>query len=128
MPDQIDEAISYIKTLEEKLKKSKEKKESLASNKRSFSSLCTNYNSESRAPKIEIREMGFSLEIILVTGLDNKFLFCEVIRILSEENVDIVSASSSVAAGDSVLHVVHSQVNRYVIEYISMLIISFNEG
>ncbi|XP_065874907.1 transcription factor bHLH162-like [Euphorbia lathyris] len=108
LPDQIDEAISYIKKLEAKVKKSEEKKESLG-----FSSLCT---SESTAPilkppKLEIREMGSSLQIILITASENQFLFNEMIHILHEENVDVVSASSS-AAGDSLLHIVHAQMSE----------------
>ena len=53
LPDQIDEAISYIKSLEEKLEETKEKKESLKS-------------ATSKSPKLKIQETGSALEIVLI--------------------------------------------------------------
>ncbi|KAG6737517.1 hypothetical protein POTOM_059043 [Populus tomentosa] len=96
LPDQIDEAISYIKSLEEKLEETKEKKESLT-----FAT--------SKSPKIKIQETGSALEIVFTIGLDNQFLFYEIISILHEEGVEVVSANSQ-ALGDSIFHVVHAQM------------------
>lgn len=111
LPDQVDEAINYIKSLEEKLKKSKEKKESLSGRKRSFSNFVSSFESASNlvAPKLEIREMGSSLQIILISGLDNQFIFYDIIHILEDEGVEIPNASFSVS-GNSIFHVVHAQV------------------
>ncbi|KAG6737519.1 hypothetical protein POTOM_059045 [Populus tomentosa] len=95
LPDQIDEAISYIKSLEEKLEETKEKKESLT-----FAT--------SKSPQIKIQETGSALEIVFTIGLDNQFLFYEIISILHEEGVEVVSANSQ-ALGDSIFHVVHAQ-------------------
>ncbi|CAL5200393.1 unnamed protein product [Lathyrus oleraceus] len=103
LPDQIDEAINYIKSLETSLKSAKEKKESLIINKRSRSGC----SSSSRA-KIEIHENGSSLQVILTCGVDEQFIFCEVMRILHEDYVEVISANSSLA-GDSVIHVVHAE-------------------
>lgn len=123
LTDQIDEAINYIKTQEAKLKKFKEKKESLTSRKRSFSKCTSSFESTStsRAPKLEIREMGSSLQIILISGLDNQFLFCEIIRVLQDEGVEIATASFSVH-GNSIFHTVHAQVINCI--YIIIIIIS----
>jgi hypothetical protein len=97
LPDQIDEAISYIKSLEGKLEETKEKKESLT-----FAT--------SKSPKlIKIQETGSALEIVFTSGLDNQFFFYEIISILHEEGVEVVSANSQ-ALGDSIFHVVHAQV------------------
>ncbi|KAI9377192.1 hypothetical protein POPTR_019G034700v4 [Populus trichocarpa] len=98
LPDQIDEAISYIKSLEEKLEKTKEKKESLT-----FAT--------SKSPKLKIQETGSALEIVFTSGLDNQFLFYEIISILHEEGVEVVSANSQ-ALGDSFFHVVHAQMKE----------------
>ncbi|KDP24116.1 hypothetical protein JCGZ_25773 [Jatropha curcas] len=113
LPDQIDEAINYIKSLEARLKKSQEKKERLSSKKRSFSDYSNSCESTStlKAPQLQIREVGSALQITLISGLDNQFLFCEMIRILQEENVEIVNASFSVAAS-SIFHVVHAQMRE----------------
>lgn len=112
MPDQIDEAINYIKSLETKLKMYEEKKESLMGRKRS--SPCTNIEATAnpRAPQIEVREMGSTLQIVLITRPDNQFLFSEVIHILYEEQAEVLNASYS-ASGDSILHVVYAEVRTY---------------
>ena len=109
LPDQIDEAIDYIKSLEAKLKKSKDKKTSLLGKKRSYSSTFSDNTESLRSPKIEIHETGSVLEIILITAKDNQFIFYEVIRILHEERADVINAKFSVL-GDSIFHVVHAEV------------------
>lgn len=111
LPDQIDEAIKYIKSLETKLKKSKEKKESLSVNGRKRSYTCTSFDAKSslKSPKMEIREMGSTLEVVLITGLDNQFLFYEIIHILHEEQAEVLTANFSIS-GDSIFHVVHAEV------------------
>ncbi|XP_011021492.1 PREDICTED: transcription factor bHLH118-like [Populus euphratica] len=98
LPDQIDEAISYIKSLEIKLEETKEKKESLT-----FAT--------PKSPKLKIQETGSALEIVFTCGLDNQFLFYEIISILHEEGVEVVSANSQ-ALGDSFFHVVHAQMKE----------------
>ena len=115
LPDQIDEAINYIKSLEEKVKIARERKESLVSRKRSHTgSSSSAFETKGKcliSPQIEIRETGSSLEIVLISRLDNQFIFYEIIRILQEENIEVVSANSSLS-GDSIFHVVHAQVNN----------------
>ncbi|CAK8536412.1 unnamed protein product [Lathyrus sativus] len=103
LPDQVDKAINYIKSLETNLKSAKEKKESLMRNKRSRSG-CLN----SSDAKIEIHENGSSLQVIVTCGVDEQFIFCEIMRILHEDHVEVISANSSLA-GDSVIHVVHAE-------------------
>lgn len=109
LPDQVDEAINYIRSLEEKLKKSQERKESLMGRKRSYT--CTTYEAiaSPKSPQIEIREMGSSLQIVLITGLDNQYIFYEANHILHEEQADVLNANFSIA-GDSIFHVVHAEV------------------
>ncbi|CAL5200392.1 unnamed protein product [Lathyrus oleraceus] len=110
LPDQIDEAINYIKSLETKLKSAKEKKESLMRNKR-LRSGCLNSSGVKgsiKSPKIEIHENGSSLQVIVTCGVDEQFIFCEIMRILHEDYGEVISANSSLA-GDSVIHVVHAE-------------------
>lgn len=135
LPDQIDQAITYIKNLEGRVKMAQQKKESLMGkgNKRSLaiaSGSSSSYNvgeakgiSQIRSPHIEIREMGSSLEIVLITGLDNNFVFYEIIRILHEENIEVVAANSS-RVGDSMHQVVHAEVPSYLY-YIYIYVIYF---
>ncbi|KAJ6433469.1 hypothetical protein OIU84_017206 [Salix udensis] len=114
LPDQIDEAIIYIKSLEERLKRARERKEGLTScRKRSFA--CTHQDptpaATQKAPQLKIQELGSALEIVLTSGADNQFLFCEIIRILEEEGAEVVSVNVHVL-GDSTFQVLHAQMKE----------------
>ncbi|KAF7822978.1 transcription factor bHLH162-like [Senna tora] len=129
LPDQIDEAIKYIKSLEAKVKMGEEKRDGLVGKKRSNNNYCgssssagCNYfgsygNETLKSPQIEIHEMGSSLQVVLISGLDNQFIFYEIIRILHEENVEIVSANSSLAADHSMHHIVHAKIEAGLFEF-----------
>jgi hypothetical protein len=111
LPDQIDRAINYIKSLEEKLEKAREKKESLTRSRKG-SYTCTFdplSSAASKSPQLKIHEIGSALEIVLTSGLGNQFLFYEIISILHEEGVEVVSSNFQ-ALGDSFFHIVHAQV------------------
>lgn len=115
LPDQIDEAINYIKSLETKVKNWEAKKESLlGSKKRSHSASCLSFESSTatgkqKPPQIEIHEMGSVLEVVLVSGSVNQFVFCEVIRIIQEGGADIVNAKFSVS-GETIYCIINAQV------------------
>lgn len=117
LPDQLDEAATYIKKLQISLEKMKEKKNSLMGIDRTIDN---NVNASGfrngggaimslKSPQIEIHEMGSALEIVLITGLDCQFMFNETIRVLHEEGADIVNASFSVVE-DTVFHTMHCKV------------------
>jgi hypothetical protein len=93
------------------LEKAREKKESLArSRKRSYTCTFDPISSAaSKSPQLKIHEIGSALEIVLTSGLGNQFLFYEIISILHEEGVEVVSANFQ-ALGDSFFHIVHAQV------------------
>ncbi|KAE8728786.1 putative Spastin [Hibiscus syriacus] len=98
LPDQIDEAANYIKSLKAKLERMKEKKEGLMG---------------SKYPQIQIQEMGSSsLVIALRTGFNGRFVFNETIRILHDERAEIVSAGFSVVDDDTVLHTIHLTIGE----------------
>jgi len=108
LPDQVDEAINYIKSLEANVKMANEKKEKLLAGKNKRSrEYCLGLP---KSPCFEIHEIGSSLQIILTCGLDNQFIFYEIIRVLHEENVDVRSVNSSKVGDNSLLHVVHAEV------------------
>lgn len=114
IPDQVDEAVSYIKSLQGNLEKLKEKKESLmGSRKRPQTCSTTSVGETStpslRSPVMEIREMGSNLQVTLVTGLEDQSIFYDIIGILHEESAEVLSASFSVV-GNSAFHVLIAQV------------------
>ncbi|KAJ8761367.1 hypothetical protein K2173_001497 [Erythroxylum novogranatense] len=110
LPDQIDEAASYIKKLQINLEKMKERKDALLAIERPNTSIPTGATMGLRPPQIDIRETGSVLEVILITGLHCHFLFNEAIRVLHEEGAEIVNASFSVV-DDTVFHTIHSKVS-----------------
>ncbi|MED6200368.1 hypothetical protein PIB30_084333 [Stylosanthes scabra] len=111
--EKVEDAIRYIKSLEERVKIANEKKESLLGILRNKSSHETHGISLTKTPTIEIHELGSMLEIVLMTsGFDNQFIFKEIIRILHEENIEVLSANSSLA-GDAMLHVEHAETRQF---------------
>lgn len=117
LPDQIDEAVNYIKKLQTNLEKMRDKKDRLMgvekithNNNGCFGGGVLNLGAL-RSPQIEIREMGSAVEVVLITGLDCQFMFDESIRVLLEEGADIVNASFTVV-GDTIFHTIHSKVSK----------------
>ncbi|PON61405.1 Achaete-scute transcription factor-related [Trema orientale] len=120
LPDQLDEAATYIKKLQISIEKMKEKKNSLMGFERTSNSINEgSFSSDTRGaimslkpPQIEIHEMGSALEVVLITGLDFQFMFNETIRVLHEEGADIVNASFSVVE-DTVFHTMHCKIGEF---------------
>ncbi|TXG47409.1 hypothetical protein EZV62_026703 [Acer yangbiense] len=113
LPDQLEEAANYIKRLQIKLERMKEKKDRLImGTDRSMISETTTMAAPGlmmKSPHIEIHEKDSALEVVLITGLDFQFMFSETIRLLHEEGAEIVNASFSVV-NDTVFHTIHSKV------------------
>ncbi|WOH09135.1 hypothetical protein DCAR_0728590 [Daucus carota subsp. sativus] len=101
LTDQLDEAEKYIKKLQGKLEKMKEKRERLMRdnpNARLYGGLAT------RA-QIEIHESGDALVLCLM----------RLFECVMKEGLDIINASFSVTE-NSVFHTIHSKVGEYAEE------------
>lgn len=115
LPDQLDDAVNYIKKLQTNLEKMREKKECLMGTEKSGNNNAGFVGGEvmgglkSPQIEIEIQEMGSALQVVLITGLDYQFMFNESIRLLHEEGADIVNASFSIVE-DTIFHTIHSKV------------------
>lgn len=108
LPDQLEEATDYIKKLQTKLERMKERRDNIAGGvKRSSEALMAR---TMKVPQVEIHEMGSVLEVVLITGLDCQFLFSEAIRVLQEEKAEVVNASFSVL-GTNVFQTIHSKIS-----------------
>ncbi|XP_057949067.1 transcription factor bHLH162 isoform X2 [Malania oleifera] len=121
VPDQLDEARSYIKRLQTKLERMKERRESLIGGHKLSTSEEKSVGGSKSLPQVEIRETGPALEVVLITGLDYQFMFNETIRILHEGGADIVNASFSVIH-ETVFHTIHSKVEESSSAYGAALI------
>ncbi|GLT35184.1 hypothetical protein SLA2020_096570 [Shorea laevis] len=112
VPDQIDEAVDYINSMQKRLKECEERREELTGRKRLRG--CSGIfgsdtaGSSSKSSEIKIHEMGSDLQIFLITGLENKFIFKEIIRILHEQGAEVENATYSVS-GDKIFHVLHAK-------------------
>ncbi|KAK3404725.1 transcription factor bHLH162 [Eucalyptus grandis] len=111
LPDQIDEAIKYIKGLETAVKEAKDKKENRMGKKRPSPSTSSSTLEAVKSPQIEIRVRDSSLEVILTSGLHDQFIFSEILRMLHEEEVEVMNANFSVV-GNSVYHLVHAKIGE----------------
>ncbi|PSS05709.1 Transcription factor bHLH36 like [Actinidia chinensis var. chinensis] len=131
LPHQIDEVVSYIRSLQTKLEKSKERKETLSGTRKKLRA-CINESIPSLpSPKIEIHEMGYALNVTLVTGYDDKFLFHEIIRLIQEEGAEVLNANFS-AVGNSIFHAVHAKAGEFmpnlIVERVSSRLKEFVNG
>lgn len=121
VPDQIDAAVEYIKSMQRRLKECEEKKQKLMHMGRKRSSCTTSSiasetitssSSESfSAPRIEIHSTGSTLEIILITGTENQFVFQDIIGILNQEGAQVENATYSMV-GNSIFHTIHAKVSK----------------
>ena len=111
LPDQLEEATNYIKKLQVKLEKMKDKKNTLLGIERPNGTMNREKSTVGpNSPQIEIQQMGLALGVVLITGSDCQFMFNETIRVLHEEGADIVSASYKVVE-DVVFHTIHCRVS-----------------
>ncbi|KAK6241700.1 hypothetical protein SCA6_007089 [Theobroma cacao] len=119
LPDQIDEAVNYIQSLQTRLKESREKKESLTGRKRSHrctSATAAEAAAVSKSPEISINETDSAMEVVLMTGQDCQFMFYEMIRILHEEGAQVLNANFSVL-GNTIVHIVHAEIGAHIFTF-----------
>ncbi|KAG6385325.1 hypothetical protein SASPL_154158 [Salvia splendens] len=107
MSDQLGEAAMYIKELLERLEVLKQKRNFL----KVHNSVGSNFSfrSESNASSLEVHANGSTLDVVLVTGVEHRCMFKEIIRILTEEGADVANAALSVLDG-TVFHNVYSEI------------------
>lgn len=118
--DQLDQAAAYIKQLRERIEELKERKELARSAEGTSIDLRDATLVSSFNPVFELRELGSTFEVILVSGIRRKFKLNEIISVLEEEGAEIVNASFS-ARGDKVFYSIHAQVITSFILLLSFL-------
>ncbi|KAK4259819.1 hypothetical protein QN277_006112 [Acacia crassicarpa] len=118
LPNQLEEATNYIKKLQMKLERMKEKKGNIIATNNQRSNFIKYRNMINKSSKsatwLEIREVGtIALQVVLRTELDSGFSFTDIIRLLHEEGADIVNANYTVVE-DVVIHTIHCEVEEAV--------------
>ncbi|XP_068639099.1 transcription factor bHLH162-like [Aristolochia californica] len=107
--DQLEQAAFYIKNLQEKIQELKSKRDLAVRVEGINQGFSDGMTIGLWLPMVEVKELGSSLEVVLISGLYKKFMFCDVISVLEEEGVEVVNANFSVV-GDKIFHIIHSQV------------------
>lgn len=109
--DQLEHAAAYIKELRERIEELKGRKEEALIMDESRSGKYSRSIDDGglRLPMVELRDMGSSIEVNVISGLNKNFMSYQVIRILQEEGADVVSASFN-TVGDKIFHTFHAQV------------------
>ncbi|CAH8345877.1 unnamed protein product [Eruca vesicaria subsp. sativa] len=119
LPDQLDEAANYIKKLQVNVEKKKERKRKLVAtsafdklNSKGSSSMSSSVDVSvpRRLPKIEIQETGLVLHIFLVTSMEHKFMFHEIIRVINEESEAVITHAGYSIVDDAVFHTLHCKM------------------
>ncbi|XP_040986530.1 transcription factor bHLH162-like [Juglans microcarpa x Juglans regia] len=106
--DKLDYATRYITQLRERIEKLKRKKEQVAVSLGTGScNMIDGTGNGSWLPVVDLRDLGSSIEVILISGLQKNFMY-EVTCILQEEGAEVVS-SSFYTVGDKIFHTVHAQ-------------------
>ncbi|KAL4338149.1 hypothetical protein HN51_048263 [Arachis hypogaea] len=118
LPDQVDKAINYIKSLEEKVKMAKEKRErslGMEIRRKRTRGDCSGVDRQ-KPPQLEVHEIGSCVEIEMTCGLDTQFIFYEIIRILNEENIDVKSVNSSLIE-NSMYHILRAEISPSLLQF-----------
>ncbi|KAL2321851.1 hypothetical protein Fmac_026230 [Flemingia macrophylla] len=107
--DQLDLAATYIKHLRERVEKLKGEKEQAMNMIGSNQNKNRIFNIGSELPLLEIKDLGSSIEVMLISGLNKNFMLYEVISVLEEEGAEVVTATFSTVA-DKIFYTLHAQV------------------
>lgn len=62
-----------------------------------------------KSPVIKVKEVGSSLEVVIITGKERKLALHEIIRVVEEEGAEVISATVS-TVGLHAYHILHAQV------------------
>nr|GEV87351.1 transcription factor bHLH162-like [Tanacetum cinerariifolium] len=111
MSDRVNNAIQYIHILKVNLAKSKDKKEALLNRKRlhAYTSSESQVISTSQSLNIQIHDISPDVDVVLITGLKDHSIYCDILRFLDEYSTEVVHANFC-AGGPSTFHVHHKKI------------------
>ncbi|CAK9182735.1 unnamed protein product [Ilex paraguariensis] len=104
LPALLDQSISNINQLKEKIEELKKRREQLQGD----GDAIEDQRDGLISPLLAIREVGSALEINLITGVNQRCMLNEIFRVLQEEGAEVVSASCS-TVGSRRFYSVYSQ-------------------
>ncbi|KAG6422201.1 hypothetical protein SASPL_118765 [Salvia splendens] len=63
-------------------------------------------------PIVTVKELGFGVEVMLISGLNKNFMLSQVISVIEQEAAQVLSINMS-SVGESIIHTIHAQVKIY---------------
>ncbi|CAL9115713.1 unnamed protein product [Musa acuminata var. zebrina] len=106
--DHLDQATSYIKDLQGRIERMKLRGGIRTSAEGTNKDVDREMTTEFRLPVVEVRHQDLNLEVVLISGLEKRFKFHQVISVLEEEGAEVLNANFSVV-GEMIFHTIHSQ-------------------
>ncbi|XP_047957414.1 transcription factor bHLH168-like [Salvia hispanica] len=103
--DQIDEAAAYIKILRERIEALNGRKAQLMNS----GNIAKAAGKSETLPILTVKELGFGVEVMLISGLNKNFLLGQLISIIEQEAAEVVTVNIS-RVGDNIVHTLHAQV------------------
>ncbi|RVX10404.1 hypothetical protein VitviT2T_000738 [Vitis vinifera] len=86
----LNQAIAHVKELQERIEMLKQRRQLLEGTHHDAAGI-----SGSMSPVVSLRDLGFILELCLITGLNENFTLHQVINVLLEEAAEVVDVSYS---------------------------------
>ncbi|KAL7128936.1 hypothetical protein ABFS83_13G028400 [Erythranthe nasuta] len=111
VPDQMDEAVEYIKSMKTKLEEMSRKKDSLKLPRNEYCDQDQTTTSIEKTPLVEVHNMGPNIDVVLAKGLKDFSTFHDIIRMLHRHEVEVASASFA-RCGDSTIQILQDNNNN----------------
>ncbi|KAH6801315.1 hypothetical protein C2S52_001779 [Perilla frutescens var. hirtella] len=111
--DQLDHSVAYIKSLRDRLEELKRRKTQLTNIDTIMNYTNNNNNNnvvESKVqPILTVKELGSSVEVVVISGLIKNFRLHDVIKIIEEEAAEVLTVSISTIDA-KIIQTIHAQV------------------
>ncbi|KAL6006957.1 hypothetical protein ACLOJK_032453 [Asimina triloba] len=108
--EQVDLAIEYIRKLKVNIEELRRKRDSMIGSGGSTKDVGEVMMMKPRSPQpvVEVRDFGSTLGVIIITESDRKFKTSNVVTILEEQGVDVMSVSVS-SMDDKLIQIINCQ-------------------
>ncbi|KAM7468640.1 hypothetical protein LguiB_016202 [Lonicera macranthoides] len=106
----LEQAASYLKQLKVRVEKLKEMKEQLLKESEGMPTTTTTKDEAEIkiVPAVEVKEMGSTVEVNLITGLDKSFMLHQILIVLQEEGAEVMTATYS-TTDHRIFYTIHFQ-------------------
>ncbi|KAG6425268.1 hypothetical protein SASPL_115695 [Salvia splendens] len=105
--EQIDAASAYIKNMRERIEVLNRRKAQLI-NSCPTKTAAIDGGGGRKCPILTVKELGFGVEVMLISGLNKNFMLSQVISVIEQEAAQVRSVNMS-RVGETIIHTIHAQ-------------------